>query len=84
MKTMTIRDMPEELHRALKERAKRSRRSLNQQVIAELSSRERLESDSERRDRVDREIRVAAALRERAAGFLTTEEIDMAKREGRA
>lgn len=84
MKTMTIREVPDELHAALKERARRNRRSLNQQVIEELSRSRTVETDDERRLRVEREIREAAALRGRVRGFLTPAEIDAAKREGRA
>ena len=39
MKTLTIRGLPDEVHLELKERAKKNRRSLNQEVIAELSNR---------------------------------------------
>lgn len=84
MKTMTIRDVPEDLHAALKARARRNRRSLNQQVIAELSREGEGETDVERGLRVEHEIREVAALRKRAKGFLTAAEIDNAKREGRA
>lgn len=84
MKTLTIRDLPDPLHAALKERAQRNRRSLNKQVIADLSRVEAFESDEERESRVDREIRQAAALRSRTTGFFTAEEIDVGKREGRA
>jgi plasmid stability protein len=37
MATITIRDLPEHLHLILKQRARRNRRSLNQEVIAELA-----------------------------------------------
>ena len=37
MKTLTIRGVPNEVHARLKARAKANRRSLNQEVIAELS-----------------------------------------------
>lgn len=37
MATLTIRNLPDEVHARLKEQAKRNRRSLNQEVIAELS-----------------------------------------------
>ncbi|MCH7226302.1 FitA-like ribbon-helix-helix domain-containing protein [Haloferula sp. A504] len=84
MKTMTIRDVPDELHAALKERARRNRRSLNQQVIEDLSRSQAAETDEERRVRVEREIRQAAALRDRVRVFLSAAEIDAAKREGRA
>ena len=34
MATLTIRNLPEDLHAALKERARKNRRSLNQEVIS--------------------------------------------------
>jgi len=37
MKTLTIRGVPEELHERLRLRAKLNRRSLNQEIIAELT-----------------------------------------------
>ena len=39
MAILTIRDVPDELHQRLKEQAKLNRRSLNQEVIAELIER---------------------------------------------
>lgn len=84
MATLTIRDLPDELHLLLKERAKRNRRSLNQEVIAELSLAITHETPEERNARVEREILEIDALRTRAKGFLTAEQIDEAKREGRA
>jgi len=40
MATLTLRNVPDDLYAALKESAKRNRRSLNQEVIAELTSRD--------------------------------------------
>jgi plasmid stability protein len=37
MANLTVRNLPDEVHERLKEQAKRNRRSLNQEVIAELS-----------------------------------------------
>ena len=84
MKTMTIRDVPDELHAVLKERAKANRRSLNQQVIAELGGELTVETAEQRRLRVEREIQRASELRSRMKGFMTATEIDTAKRAGRA
>lgn len=84
MKTITIRDMPDDVHAHLKERARRNRRSLNQQAIADLSQIGFLESAEERATRVEREIWESEALRARATGFLSAGEIDAAKREGLA
>lgn len=84
MATLTIRNLPEQLHDTLKLRAKRNHRSVNQQVIAELSLAITQETLAERNARVEREILEIDALRARAKGFLTAEQIDEAKREGRA
>lgn len=84
MATLTIRNLPDELHEVLKLRAKRNHRSLNQEVIAELSDAARVETGAEQRDRVEQEIIEINALRSRSKGFLTAEEIDEAKRTGRA
>lgn len=81
---MTIRDVPEEIHAWLKKRAKRNRRSLNQQVIADWSQMGYQEADGERPASVEREILESQQLRARARAFLTAEEIDAAKREGLA
>jgi plasmid stability protein len=84
MATLTIRNLPDDLHEVLKLRAKRNHRSLNQEVIAELSEAAAIETEKERRDRVNREILEIDALRSRSKGFLSAEEIDQAKRSGRA
>lgn len=84
MKTMTIRDVPDALHAVLKERAKANRRSLNQQVIAELGGELAVETAGQRNLRVEREIQRASELRRRMKGFMTAAEIDAAKRAGRA
>ena len=84
MATLTIRNLPEELHDTLKRRAKRNHRSVNQEVIAELSLAITHETPEERSARVEREILEIDARRARAKGFLTAEQIDEAKLEGRA
>lgn len=87
MATLTIRNLPDELHRELKERAKRNRRSLNQEVIAELAdaSGAVMEGDAERkRVRAEEMIGMVKELRSRMKRFMTAEEIDAAIREGRA
>lgn len=83
MATLTIRNLPEEVHDTLKLRAKRNHRSVNQEVIAELSSVITAETPDERNARVEREILEIDMLRTRAKGFLTAEQIDEARREGR-
>ena len=87
MATLTIRNLPDELHETLKLRAKRNRRSLNQEVIAELASASGavMEGDAERkRVRAEEMIGMVKDLRSRMTHFMTAEEIDAAKREGRA
>ena len=84
MATLTIRNLPEELHLLLKERAKRNRRSMNQEVIAELGLATKHETPEERNARVEREIMEIEALRARAKGFLPAEQTEEAKRDGRA
>ena len=84
---MTIRNLPEDLHTVLKERARQNRRSLNQEVIAELSAvpatmddAVRLAASRERMRRVTAEI---DGIRNRMTGFMSGEEIDAAIEEGR-
>jgi plasmid stability protein len=84
MATLTIRNLPEELHHTLKLRAKQNHRSVNQEVIAELSLAKNCETPEETKVRVEREILEIDELRARAKGFLTAKQIDEAKREGRA
>jgi len=78
MATLTIRNVPNELHEALKERARKNRRSVNQEVIAELAAVARVEEASG--NVVIEKIR---EMRSRMKGFMTAEEIDAAKKEGR-
>ncbi len=87
MATLTIRNVPDDLHRMLKERARRNRRSLNQEVIAELSvvpqaldNGTRLAESRERMRRITAEI---DGIRNRMTGFMSGEEIDAAIEEGR-
>jgi hypothetical protein len=87
MKTMTIRNVPEDLHAKLRERARRNRRSLNQQVIAELSRLEQgatiLDEGERRRRRAEEMSSLVKKFREGVSGFMTADEIDEAIEEGR-
>ena len=79
MPSLTIKNLPADLHARLKESAERHRRSLNAEAIVCL---ERglgggAVSPGELRDRL-------AAVRERAGGYLTDDATAGAKREGRA
>jgi len=87
MATLTIRNLPDELHAVLKERAQRNRRSLNQQVIAELAGIAggvEIGDEERKRRRAEELIERVNVLRSGMRGFMTAEEIDAAKREGRA
>jgi plasmid stability protein len=83
MATLTIRNLPDQVHERLKEQAKRNRRSLNQEVIAELELRV-LEGDvAAKKQRVADLITRAAELRAELIVPLTTEEIRAGIEEGR-
>lgn len=86
MANLTIRNLPDEVHARLKEQAKRNRRSLNQEVIAELAA--ALPESADDRAAVARERWARAnekidAMRAKMTGFMTGQEIDEAIREGR-
>lgn len=78
MATLTIRNIPDELHARLKERAKANRRSLNQEVIVELAR----EVD-ERRERVGQVLESVKKFRAGLKKTLSTEEIREAIEDGR-
>lgn len=84
---MTIRNLPENVHALLKERARRNRRSLNQEVIAELSAVPDSKDDAARlaesRERMRRVTAEIDGIRERMTGFMSGPEIDAAIEEGR-
>ena len=84
---LTIRNLPDELHARLKEQAKRNRRSLNQEVIAELSADAGAKSEEERKaavqERWARANILVDEMRSKMTKFMTGEEIDAAIREGR-
>ena len=89
MATITIRDLPEDLQLMLKQRARRNRRSLNQEVIAELAevnASETLGVEEQQRVRLRAEwmVKKAAELRKPIKRVLSGRDIDSAKREGRA
>ena len=87
MATLTIRDLPDELHLLLKERAKRNRRSLNQEVIAELAAVLEVGDEKARLDAARKRMRRTTAeidgIRSRMTRFMSAGEIDAAKKEGR-
>ena len=80
MASITLKSLPSPLHRALKSRAARHQRSLNQEVIAVL------EQSVAPARRIDVDAMIAQARRFRASLKLKTSpaEIDALKRRGRA
>lgn len=79
MPTITLKGIPPTLHRALKRRAARNRRSLNQEVLATLE-----DNLGEPARGVDALLREAEAFRNALSFVAKPEAIDAAKREGRA
>ena len=77
---LTIRGLPDEVHARLKERAKRNRRSLNQEVIAELAE---IGKKAECNERIERLIADAERIRQGVKQPLSPSEIDLAIKEGR-
>lgn len=88
MKTLTIRGVPDSIHGALKRSAQLNRRSLNQEIIANLekvgdegyAEEQRLISA---RARVKEATEKIDSVRLRMTRFMTTAEIDTAISEGR-
>ena len=79
MATTTVRDIPDDLYRALAEAAAGNHRSINKEIIARLEA-----SFRSRRMSLEEEFRRLDELHDRIGRFdLTDEEINAAKREGR-
>jgi plasmid stability protein len=79
MAAITLKSLPPALHRALRSRAVRHKRSLNQEVIAML---EEAVAPAKRVD-VETVIARTRALREGLKFTATPQDIDRFKREGR-
>ncbi|HPA52707.1 MAG TPA: Arc family DNA-binding protein [Thermoanaerobaculia bacterium] len=80
MPSLTIRDIPEDLHEKLKADAAAQGRSLNKEILIRL----RLSTEP-RKPPVDELLRRARENRERMPGvWITNEVINRAKRRGRA
>lgn len=79
MSTITLKNLPEELHQRLKESAVAHHRSLNREIIARLEA-QFLDAP------LDAEAKLAElrVLRQRRAVYAVPEEIDALKREGRS
>jgi plasmid stability protein len=78
MPSVTIKNLPADLHRRLKRRAEQRGRSLNKEIIACL----RESAGAEAVD-VPAALAEARALRRLVKGTVTEAEVDAAKREGR-
>lgn len=78
MATVTVKDLPEKLHRQLKARALRHRRSLNSEIIEVLEA-----ATTSRKVDPDSLIARAAALRIRVGGRLTDTDLAAFRQAGR-
>lgn len=78
MATVTVKDLPEKLHRQLKARALRHRRSLNSEIISVLEA----ATTSQKID-CDGLLARAAALRSRVGGRLTDSDLATLRQAGR-
>lgn len=87
MKTLTIRGVPDELHEALQVRARLNRRSVNQEVIAELAGKDGpLNEEAEavrKRKRAERILAEVERIRGGMTRFLSASEIDEGISKGR-
>ena len=83
MATLTIRNVPEDLHEALKERARVNRRSVNQEVISELSLAAGSVGADATRQRWERANALADDMRGKMTTLMTADEIRAAIEEGR-
>ena len=78
MATVTVKDLPEKLHRQLKARALRHRRSLNSEIISVLEA-----ATASRKVDPDDFLARAAALRSRVGGRLTDRDLAALRQAGR-
>lgn len=78
MSTVTLKDVPERLHRRLKARARENRRSLNSEIISRLE-----EAASVQKLDPDALLARAGAMRSRVAGRLTDKDLAASRQSGR-
>lgn len=78
MATVTVKDLPEKLHRQLKARALRHRRSLNSEIISVLEA-----ATAAHKVDADDLLARAAALRGRVGGRLTDSDLAALRQAGR-
>ena len=86
MANLTVRGLPDEVHMRLKESAKANRRSLNQEIIAELidfGNDPGANHDKKARHNMIRANNEINRIRAKMKRFMTTEEIDASIDEGR-
>lgn len=74
----TLKNIPEDLYKKVKERAQRNNRSINGEIISIISA-----AMASRHSSADEILARARALRAQTGGFLTDDFINQAKREGR-
>jgi plasmid stability protein len=79
MATITLKDIPRNLHRTLKSRAVGNRRSLNREILATLEM-----AVAPHRRPVEEVLREAGEFRSRLKIWATEEQMNRYKREGRA
>ena len=79
MATITLKNIPRDLHRKLKKRAKEHHRSLNKEIISTLNS----ATGNVHRVDVDALIREARVARSKFTREISAAEIDAWKRAGR-
>jgi plasmid stability protein len=79
MASITVKDLPPEVHKKLKLSAKQHHRSLNAEVISRLKK-----SIEPRRVKVEELIERARRFRSTLTFVVTDKEINRAKREGRS
>jgi plasmid stability protein len=77
MISLTLKGIPDEMHRLLKERARQNGRSLSAEVMVCLR-----QAVMPRRIEVDELVARASVLREQAAVYLTEDDLDRIRREG--
>jgi plasmid stability protein len=78
MATVTVKDLPEKLHRQLKARALQNRRSLNSEITAVLEA-----ATASQKIDPDALLTRAAALRSRVGGRLTDSDLAAFRQAGR-
>jgi antitoxin FitA len=74
----TIKNIPEDLYKKVRERAERNHRSINREIISIISA-----AMASRHSSADEILARARAVRAQTGGFLTDDFINQAKREGR-